>query len=364
VITVLSPDRHRLGEGPLWDPRTRTLHWVDIVAGDVFSQPEDARVPRFTRLGVQVGCLGLTADPNILVAGLRTGWHLVNLETGWRQLLGAPEHDRETCRFNDGSVDPAGRFWTGSLEDSESGPDGRLYRLDPDGSYRTMDEGFYCSNGIDWSPDGRWMYFVDSRQDRIYRYAFDPTHGEVRDREILVDTTAPPGIPDGLRVDAAGDIWCAFWDGAHITRFAPDGTIQERLASRPTVGIEDILDRPLIGNPPGSEEDGGGFDLRHMLGEHATRADIAYLTDHPTTLVALVRSAFGIGVISQLALYTTSTEGLAVRPIESATAHREVALFWTRRRSGNAAVCAFLHAQEQAPLPPGVRPLPQQTRPA
>jgi sugar lactone lactonase YvrE len=22
-----------------------------------------------------------------------------------------------------------------------------------------VDQGFYCSNGIDWSPDGRWMYF-------------------------------------------------------------------------------------------------------------------------------------------------------------------------------------------------------------
>jgi sugar lactone lactonase YvrE len=227
---VLSPNRHRLGEGPLWDPRTRTLHWVDIVAGEVFSQQDDAAAPRTTQLGVQVGCLGLTADPNILVAGLRTGWHLVNLDTGGQQLLGDPERDRETCRFNDGAVDPAGRFWTGSLEDSESGPDGRLYRLDPDGSYRTMDEGFYCSNGIDWSPDGRWMYFVDSRQDRIYRYAFDRDSGDVRDREILIDTTALPGIPDGLRVDAAGDIWCAFWDGAQITRFAPDGSIQEQLA--------------------------------------------------------------------------------------------------------------------------------------
>ena len=135
------------------------------------------------------------------------------------------------------------------------------------------------------------------------------------------------------------------------------------LAAQATVSIDDILDRPLIGNPSGSEEDGGGFDLRHTLGEHAARADIAYLTDHPTTLVALVRSAFGIGVISQLALHTTSTEGLAVRRIESPTAHRDVALFWTRRRSGNAAVSAFLHVQENAPLPPGVRPLSSQTRP-
>lgn len=230
VTTVLSATRHVLGEGPLWDPRTGTLHWVDIIAGDVFSQPEHAMESRATHLGVQVGCLGLTADPNVLIAGLRTGWHLVHLDTGAQQLLGDPEHDRETCRFNDGSVDAAGRFWTGSLEDSESGPDGRLYRLDPDGSYQTMDEGFYCSNGIDWAPDGRWMYFVDSRRDRIYRYAFDPASGEARDRKILVDTTALPGIPDGLRVDAAGDIWCAFWDGAQIVRFAPDGSVREQVA--------------------------------------------------------------------------------------------------------------------------------------
>jgi DNA-binding transcriptional LysR family regulator len=129
------------------------------------------------------------------------------------------------------------------------------------------------------------------------------------------------------------------------------------LAAQDVLTIDEILSRPLVGNPSGSEEDGGGFDLRHMLGEHVPKADIAYLTDHPTTLVALVRSAFGIGIINQLALQTTSTEGLAVRHIDSPTAYRDVALFWTHRRSSNAALCAFLQAQQRAPLPPGVRPL-------
>ena len=65
------------------------------------------------------------------------------------------------------------------------------------------------------------MYFVDSRRDRIYRYAFDPVSGEATGREIFIDTSALPGIPDGLRVDAAGDIWCAFWDGAQIVPIRP-----------------------------------------------------------------------------------------------------------------------------------------------
>jgi LysR family carnitine catabolism transcriptional activator len=130
------------------------------------------------------------------------------------------------------------------------------------------------------------------------------------------------------------------------------------LAKQASVSIDDMLSRPLIGNPAGSEEDGGGFDLRHTLAEAAGRADTAYLTDQPATLVALVRSAFGIGVINRLALETTSTEGLTIRTIDSPTAHREVALHWTRRRAGSAVVKAFLDAQQQVPLPPGVQPIP------
>jgi DNA-binding transcriptional LysR family regulator len=126
------------------------------------------------------------------------------------------------------------------------------------------------------------------------------------------------------------------------------------LASQLSVHVDDLLDRPLIGNPAGTEEDGGGFDLRHTLGDAVAKANIAYLTDQPATLVALVRSAFGIGVINRLALEATSTDGLAVRTIDSATAHRDVALFWTRRRSDSAAVCAFLRAQEMTPLPAAV----------
>ncbi|GAA2331502.1 LysR family transcriptional regulator [Dactylosporangium salmoneum] len=129
------------------------------------------------------------------------------------------------------------------------------------------------------------------------------------------------------------------------------------LAALATVSVEDVLARPLIGNPAGTEEEGGGFDVRNTLGEAAGRANIVYLTDQPTTLVALVRAAFGIGVINRLALATTSTEGLTIRTIDSVTAHRHVALFWLRRRADSAVVQAFLDAQERAPLPPGVLPI-------
>lgn len=219
-----------LGEGPLWDARINTLYWVDILAGTVFAHAATAVRPAPIELGVQVGCLGLTEDPGTLIAGMRTGWHLLDVGSARVTALADPEADRPACRFNDGSVDPAGRFWTGSLEDGETRAVGRLYRLDGDGAYSVADEGFYCANGIDWSPDGKWMYFVDSRAEVIYRYAFDMDLGLALDREVFADTSALAGIPDGLRVDGSGDIWCAFWDGAHVTRFTPDGKAAETVA--------------------------------------------------------------------------------------------------------------------------------------
>jgi LysR family transcriptional regulator, carnitine catabolism transcriptional activator len=130
------------------------------------------------------------------------------------------------------------------------------------------------------------------------------------------------------------------------------------LAELASVKIADLEGRALIGNPAGSEEDGGGFDLRHAAGEAASAMSVAYLTDQPATLVALVHAAFGIGVISQLALGTTSTEGLVSRPLDSLTAFRDVAIFWNERRKVNPSLHAFVAAVARAELPAGVSRIP------
>jgi sugar lactone lactonase YvrE len=122
-------------------------------------------------------------------------------------------------------VDPAGRLWTGSLDDGEVDPVGRLYCLDTDLQVKTMDSGFVCSNGIDWSPYASWMYFVDSQRQTIYRYSYDVATGKIDNRETFVDTSSMEGIPDGICVDVYGKVWCAFWDGAAIHAFDSSGKL-------------------------------------------------------------------------------------------------------------------------------------------
>ena len=229
MIATFDDGPYVLGEGPVFDSRTNTLLWVDINGQSILYRQLDEVQATQISVDEDVGCIALTDDSNVVVAALRTGWYRVSLSNGERQLLAAPPHPRPTVRFNDGAVDSRGRLWTGSLDDGESDPVGRLYRLSADGSVRSVDAGFVASNGIDWSPDGQWMYFVDSRRAAIYRYPFEPEDGELGVRELFVDTHPLPGLPDGLAVDAEGTIWCAFWDGAAIHGFNPTGALLETI---------------------------------------------------------------------------------------------------------------------------------------
>jgi sugar lactone lactonase YvrE len=237
VIATFDAGPFQIAEGPVWDGRTGTLLWVDIPNGVICRRRAESVVSDRVAVGEQVGCVALTAVPDVVVAALRSGWYWVNLESGVRRLIAKPEPADRRCRFNDGAVDPAGRLWTGSLHDGETEPVGRLYCLGAGLAVTVMDEGFICSNGIDWSLDCRWMYFVDSRRDTIFRYSYDGSTGKIGPREPFIDTSALAGVPDGLTVDADGVIWCAFWDGGAIRAFGPDGALLDTLpipAARPT----------------------------------------------------------------------------------------------------------------------------------
>jgi sugar lactone lactonase YvrE len=86
--------------------------------------------------------------------------------------------------------------------------------------------GVTISNGLDWSPDGRRMYYVDSPTRRIDAFDFDATTGGIANRRTFVDVPADGGVPDGMTVDASGFVWVALWGGAALRRYAPDGTLE------------------------------------------------------------------------------------------------------------------------------------------
>src|ERR1700676_3798392 len=88
--------------------------------------------------------------------------------------LDRPETQPVAWRFNDGRVDRQGRFWTGTMLESNV-PDGaaKLYRVDSHGQVTCHERGLRITNGLCTSPDGRRLYLADSARSIIYFYDLD-----------------------------------------------------------------------------------------------------------------------------------------------------------------------------------------------
>lgn len=237
VATVCAVDcRNVLGEGAVWCPRERLLWWIDISSPSLWRfDPGTARVDHWP-LPKPPGSFALREGGGFLFA-FRTGLATLDAPGGELAWLDVPALAPGDERFNDGKVDRAGRFWTGTLDRRLGSAIGGLYRVEAGFRVTAMDRGFTISNGIGWSPDNRTMYFTDTPARRIYRYDFDLASGAIANRRVFVEVGAGHGGPDGMTVDAEGFVWSAQFDRWTIHRYAPDGRLDRAVrmpVQRPT----------------------------------------------------------------------------------------------------------------------------------
>jgi len=212
-----------VGEGPVWDPRIGRVIWVDIPNNLVFTtDPSDGSTTR-RELDRAVGVV-LPRASGGYVAALQDGFYALPDE-GHPELIARVEADDPRTRFNDGEIDPQGRFWAGTMGWHAEPELGSLYRLDIDGTTARMVEGVTISNGLGWSPDGATMYYVDTPTLRIDRFDFDADTGDIAGRREFVTIREGGGRPDGLSVDSDGAVWVATWPGYAVHRYLPDGTL-------------------------------------------------------------------------------------------------------------------------------------------
>ncbi|KAI0034317.1 SMP-30/Gluconolaconase/LRE-like region-domain-containing protein [Vararia minispora EC-137] len=244
-----------LGEGPLYEAQTFTLHFVDIFEKRVRVRCETSSnhvVPQSQVFHLDIRTLELSIDQYdepITCLALRRGGRglacatasgIATIEEGKLQYLARPieVEDRPYTRFNDGACDSEGRFFIGTMFSKEKGIPGVLYKFDPkDMSCVVVDPGpFTDSNGIAWSLDERTMYFTDSLNNVIYAYDYED--GVISGRRVFADTGSilrlKNSYPDGLCMDDEGCIWSARWGGSCIVRFNREGIIDVQI-DLPTV---------------------------------------------------------------------------------------------------------------------------------
>jgi sugar lactone lactonase YvrE len=216
------------GESPVWVPEEQALYWTDIPGKTLNRFDPATGANRVWPMPEEVGSFALREGGG-LIAALRSGFALIDLERGQIERLIDPEADRPENRFNDGRCDRQGRFWAGSMNEPRDARSGALYRLDSDHRCQRMADDVMVANGLAFSPDDRVMYWSDSRALTIWAFDLDAASGEIENRRVFARLEPHQGGPDGAAVDAEGGYWSACYRGARVMRFRPDGTIERKI---------------------------------------------------------------------------------------------------------------------------------------
>jgi gluconolactonase len=115
-----------------------------------------------------------------------------------------------------GMTRPAG-WWTAPIAGKEL-PSNGVYRLTPDGTLDLLVEDFALPNGLAFSPDESVLYIDDSAYKHIRAFDVRPD-GTLTNSRILLDMASEdPGVPDGLKVDVHGNVFCTGPGGVWVCR--------------------------------------------------------------------------------------------------------------------------------------------------
>lgn len=209
-------------EGPCWSKRWSGLRFVDMDRGDILTLrrenvvrlPTGRTLASFVRpradggyvVGVEQG-IGIADDVDLAPSRFITLFNDPNV------------------RMNDGGIAPDGHLFAGTMHRDAQPGAGSLYRIDGTHSSLKVLRDITISNGIAFSPCGELAYYVDSATSAVE--AFDYERGRLLNRRTLIRVSSHHGTPDGICVDASGNIWVAMWGGSAVRAYSPDGKLQE-----------------------------------------------------------------------------------------------------------------------------------------
>jgi sugar lactone lactonase YvrE len=209
-----------LGECPRWSVREQVLYWVDIAAHTLNRLDPVGGTNAARAFPEPVACFAERQGGGFVLA-MRNRFALLDHFDAPLRWLGETVDVPPEGRFNDGRCDQAGRFLAGTIDFNESR--GALYRLDAHGDVQRLAYGVRSANGLAFSPDGRRIYWSDTRNHIVRAYPYGASGDDLGAATTFADFVPGSGRPDGAAVDAEGCYWSALYDGGRVVRFAPDG---------------------------------------------------------------------------------------------------------------------------------------------
>jgi gluconolactonase len=225
-------------EGPVWFADHQVLLFSDIPANRMMRLTLDGQVSTYRQPADYAN--GNTRDCQGRLVSCQHGTRSVTRTEldGSLTVVADRYQGKRLNSPNDVIVQSTGAIWFtdptyGILSDYEgflAEPEQtarNVYRIDPaTGEVEAMITDFTQPNGLAFSADERVLYVAESGSSHdpdvpsiIRAFKLDDT-GKILSDEVFA--TIDRGLPDGMRVDAAGHLWSSASDGVHC--FHPDGT--------------------------------------------------------------------------------------------------------------------------------------------
>src|SRR6476659_4505209 len=145
-----------LGEGPVWVARESALYWLDIKDRKIFRRDASGQLTEWPT-PMRIGSLAPRKSGGF-IAGTEGGIAIVDPAANRFETILNPEEKLPDNRFNDGKVDRRGRFWAGTMDDTERASTGTLYCVDSGVKWGAVDSGYKVTNAPAFSPLGDVMY--------------------------------------------------------------------------------------------------------------------------------------------------------------------------------------------------------------
>lgn len=238
-------------EGPLWLEEENMLLFSDVPQNIIYKWTPEKGVEKYltpsglttdTRTG-NIGGNGLVLNP---VGNLVICQHGDRRMAVMTSTLDDPKPTYETLadRYdgkklnspNDAVYDANGNLYFTDppyglpAEDDDAGkevPFNGVYKVTPEGKVILLVDSLTRPNGIAFSPDQKYLYVANSDPTKARWYQYELNDSTVVSGKVLYDATAltatEKGLPDGLKVDAKGNVFATGPGGIFI--FNPGGKL-------------------------------------------------------------------------------------------------------------------------------------------
>jgi sugar lactone lactonase YvrE len=230
AIETVNDVKTKVGESARWNFKDQCLYWIDVHQPHLHCFNPKTKYLQSYDLPAALNCID--SDINGELIGIMSN-SLVKISIKSNKaevsVIKTELLDDDSVVFNDGLLDLRGNLWVGTMDKSFQLNTGNLYRISTGGDIMTMDEGFFVSNGMGFSPDNNKYYFTDSLSRLIYQYNFNSETCSIENRKPLIQFTEEQGFPDGLFVDREGNIWIAGWASHHVYQYNPQGELMKRV---------------------------------------------------------------------------------------------------------------------------------------